>query len=115
MIFDLQRVSHQRGERDRHLHAGSREEELDRRVCAEVSSYGRRCSLSKHVFRLNLPSASTEPLLQVSKEVKPAVSVGDAFWSDSEEEEIISGIFGKKTLAPWEQKLKTKINRGFLN
>ena len=52
------------------------------------------------------PKASETQLvhvLQVSKEVKPAVSVGDAFCSDSEEE-IISGIFGKKTLGPWEQK-----------
>lgn len=71
--------------------------------------------LNNLVFRLNLPSASTEPVLEVGKEVKPVVSVGDAFWSDSDEEEIISGIFGKKTLAPWEHKQKTKINRGFLN
>ena len=54
-------------------------------------------------------------MLSVAQEVKPVVSVGDAFWSDSDEEEIISGIFGKKTLAPWEHKQKTKINRGFLN
>ena len=56
--------------------------------------------------RLNLPT------IEVAREVKP-VSVGDAFMSDSEEEEIISGIFGKKTLIPWEkkQKTKTKINK----
>jgi len=91
--------------------ATSGEREIDISMPAAV----RRSLTGEFVPRLNLPSASTEPLLQVSKEVKPAVSVGDAFWSDSEEEEIISGIFGKKTLAPWEQKLKTKINRGFLN
>eukprot|EP00090_Calanus_glacialis_P012565 TRINITY_DN21171_c0_g1_i2.p1 TRINITY_DN21171_c0_g1~~TRINITY_DN21171_c0_g1_i2.p1 ORF type:complete len:792 (-),score=260.97 TRINITY_DN21171_c0_g1_i2:221-2596(-) len=75
----------------------------------------RRSITGEFVPRLNLPSASTEPMLEVAKEVKPVVSVGDAFWSDSEEEEIISGIFGKKTLAPWEHKQKIKINRGFLN
>ena len=50
-----------------------------------------------------------------ANEVKSVASVGDAFWSDSEEEEIISGIFGKKTLRPLEQKYKKEINRGFLN
>eukprot|EP00092_Neocalanus_flemingeri_P038350 GFUD01041753.1.p1 GENE.GFUD01041753.1~~GFUD01041753.1.p1 ORF type:complete len:505 (+),score=143.47 GFUD01041753.1:243-1757(+) len=53
-------------------------------------------------------------LLAVAEDVKPVLSVGDAFWSDSEEEEIISGIFGKKTLGPRAQKQKIKIDRGFL-
>ena len=52
--------------------------------------------------------------MEVAKEIKSASSVGDAFVSDSEEEEIISGIFGKKTLQPWRQKQKKNIDRGFL-
>jgi len=58
---------------------------------------------------------TSEPFLVFANEVKSVASVGDAFWSDSEEEEIISGIFGKKTLRPLEQKYKKEINRGFLN
>ena len=58
---------------------------------------------------------TTDPVLAVATEVKPVKSVGEAFWSDSEDEEIISGIFGKKTLGPWRKKEETKINRGFLN
>ena len=67
-----------------------------------------------YYFRLNRPS-STEPVLEVGMEVRSASSVGDAFMSDSEEEEMISGIFGKKTLGPWQQKEKRKIDRAFLN
>ena len=63
--------------------------------------------------RLNLQT-STELVVEVAKEIKSASSVGDAFGSDSEEEEIISGIFGKKTLQPWREKQKKKIDRGFL-
>ena len=67
-----------------------------------------------YYFRLNRPS-STEPVLEVGKEVRSASSVGDAFISDSEEEEFISGIFGKKTLGPRQQKEKRKIDRAFLH
>jgi len=69
----------------------------------------RRSLTGEFVPKLNLP------LVEVAKEVKSASSVGDAFCSDEEEEEeIISGIFGKKTLQPWRQKQKKKIDRGFL-
>jgi len=64
-------------------------------------------------FVPKLKSAAKE-FLEVAKDIKPVSSVGEAFWSDSDEEEIISGIFGKKTLAPRKHKLKLEINRGFL-
>jgi len=73
----------------------------------------RRSFTGEFVRRPSL--TTTDPVLAVATEVKPVKSVGEAFWSDSEDEEIISGIFGKKTLGPWRKKEETKINRGFLN
>lgn len=87
----------------------SGEKEIDISMPAAV----RRSLTGEFVPKLNLPT-STELVVEVAKEVKSASSVGDAFCSDSEEEEIISGIFGKKTLQPWRQKQKKKIDRGFL-
>jgi len=88
----------------------SGEKEIDISMPAAV----RRSLTGEFVPKLNLPTSS-ELVVEVAKEVKSASSVGDAFASDSEEEEeIISGIFGKKTLLPWRQKQKKKIDRGFL-
>ena len=58
--------------------------------------------------------ASTE-LVKIENSTKSASSVGDAFLSDSEDEEIISGILGKKTLCPRQHKEMKKIDRGFLD
>ena len=79
-----------------------------------MPALGRNGITGKLVPRLNLPTAS-KPVLNVAADVKPVVSVGDAFCSDSDDEEIISGIYGKKTLSPLKQKQKKQINRGFLN
>jgi len=87
----------------------SGEKEIDISMPAAV----RRSLTGEFVPKLNLQT-STELVVEVAKEIKSASSVGDAFGSDSEEEEIISGIFGKKTLQPWRQKQKKKIDRGFL-
>jgi len=65
------------------------------------------------VPKLNL-SAATE-LVMIDNSTKSASSVDDAFLSDSEDEEIISGIFGKKILCPRQHKARKKIDRGFLD
>jgi len=87
----------------------SGEKEIDISMPAAV----RRSLTGEFVPKLNLP-ASTE-LVKIENGTKSASSVGDAFLSDSEDEEIISGIFGKKTLLPRHYKEKKKIDRGFLD
>merc|ERR1712098_58894 len=76
----------------------SGEKEIDISMPAAV----RRSLTGEFVPKLNLP-ASTE-----------LGKIDDAFLSDSEDEEIISGILGKKILCPRQHKLKKKIDRGFL-
>ena len=51
----------------------------------------------------------------IDNSTKSASSVDDAFLSDSEDEEIISGILSKKTLCPRQHKEMKKIDRGFLD
>jgi len=87
----------------------SGEKEIDISMPAAV----RRSLTGEFVPKLNLP-ASTE-LVMIENGTKSVSSVGDAFLSDSEDEEIISGIFGKKTLLPRQYKERKKIDRGFLD
>jgi len=87
----------------------SGEKEIDISMPAAV----RRSLTGEFVPKLNL-SAATE-LVMIDNSTKPASSVDDAFLSDSEDEDIISGIFGKETLCPRQHKARKKSNRGFLD